>query len=89
MYTTLYEARFYSFEREDGFEVSIRKDCIGNYYLFYGNAPAVSFSKLPEAISAFLLWEELSQCRGYEKMDFYVEPSCSIDESYEIHRRLL
>ena len=91
MYTTLYEARFYSFERKDGYEVSIQKDCIGYYYLFYMKAPAVSFGKnLQKIITAFLLWEELSQCRGYEKVSSIAQINqCSIEESYEINRRII
>lgn len=91
MYSILYEAKFYSFERKDYYWVSLRKDCIGNYYLFYAEDPVVTFRKdIEKAISGYLLWEDLSQYRGYEKTSSIVQiDECTAEENYAIDRRIV
>ena len=91
MYTILASVKFTSLERQnDAFEVSIRKDFTGVYYLFFDGNSAYSFGrKLTKALSGFHLWEELANNLGYEYFNTVIyKNNCNEDELLEIKSRL-
>lgn len=91
MYTILVSVKFTSLERQnDSFEVSIRKDFTGVYYIFFDRYPSYSFGRnLTKAITGFCLWENLANNLGYEYFNTCIyEDNCDEDELTEIKSRL-